>query len=205
MRTLIFFLSITLVGWSQKPVEFETIKDSDKITFVCKNNTSTQVEVTLTLKDPKGIKGYENPVTKLVSSEGQLVFLTVSHSGKYSFSLGYSYLEKPTPEEQLAFQELKSTYYTSDFSNLNQGIYVFDKPGCPRCKRSTAYLIDNDYDFRIIDARAGSPGNQLMFELLRERNINGSVIMPVIMIDGQITKSHRDLMKFVKSIDKNKT
>jgi len=202
--SIIILFSYAALGQSE--VEFEIKKEPNKLIWVCKNNGNFTKEVTFTLKEPKGLRGYSKPVTKIISPNAEMIFLTVSYNGGYSYK-GASWIskDKATKEEEEALDELKSKYYTNDFANLDKGIYVFDKKGCPRCKRSVAYLIDNDYDFKIIKTDKGTPGNHRMWELLRAKGYTKKIFnMPVFLVNGQLTADHDDLMGFLKTLSKPK-
>lgn len=157
------------------------------------------------MKEPRGLRGYSKPETKLISSGGEMVFLTVTHNGTYSYKgTSWKSSDKPTKEELERQDQLKAKYYTTDLENLDEGIYVFDKDGCPRCKRSVAYLIDNNYDFKIINTKKGSYGNYKMWELLKANGFDSHINMPVFLVNGKLTADHKDLMGFLKAIPKNK-
>ncbi len=202
---IIIILLFTQGVQGQTEVAFELIKEANKLIWVCKNNGAFQKEVTFILKNPKGLKGYRAPITKMISSGGEMVFLTVSHNGSYSYK-GTSWKSKdmPTKEELEEQDRLKAKYYTTDLENLNKGIFVFDKEGCPRCKRSVAYLIDNNYDFKIINTKKGTYGNYKMWELLKANGYDANINMPVFLVNGKLTADHNDLMGFLKTLPKNK-
>lgn len=209
MRNILITLSLIILFnygvKGQSEIEFNIIKETNKLIWVCKNNGAFQKEVTFTLKEPKGLKGYSKPVTKMISSGGEMVFLTVTHNGSYSYKgTSWKSSDKPTGEELEEQDRLKAKYYTTDLSNLDKGIYVFDKEGCPRCKRSVSYLIDNNYDFKIINTKKGTFGNYKMGELLKANGFDKNINMPVFLVDGKLTADHDDLTSFLKALPKTK-
>ncbi len=207
MKNILYLIIILLYVNSnvqaQSEVSFTLLKENNKLTWVCKNNGAFQKEVTFILKEPTGLKGYNKPITKLISSGAEMVFLTVTHSGSYGYKgTSWKSRDAPTKEELEIQNQLKAKYYTTDLSNLDIGIYVFDKEGCPRCKRSVAYLIDNNYDFKIIKTGKGTPANKKMWELLKENGIDKSINMPVFLVNGKLTADHKDLTGFLKTLPK---
>lgn len=190
---------------AQSEIEFEVRKEGNKLIWVCKNNSYYTKEVTFTIKEPNGLRGYNKPVTKLVSSGAEMDFLTVTHNGRYGYAgTSWKFIDKPTKEENEEQEELKAEFYTTDLAKLDKGIFVFDKAGCPRCKRSIAYLIDNNYDFKIIRTEKGNEANKKMWELLKANGFDASINMPVFLVNGKLTADHKDLMGFVKGLPKRK-
>ena len=209
MKNILLSLSLILLlihgVFGQNEIEFEVLKEDNKLIWVCKNNGTFQKEVTFILKEPKGLKGYTKPVTKLISSGAEMIFLTVTHNGSYSHKgTSWKSSDKPTKEEMEEQEQLKAKYYTTDLEILDEGIYVFDKEGCPRCKRSVAYLIDNNYDFKIINTKKGTYGNYKMWELLKANGYDANINMPVFLVNGKLTADHKDLMGFLKNLPKSK-
>lgn len=89
---------------------------------------------------------------------------------------------------------------TTDLTNLDKGIVVFSKDGCPRCHRTTSYLVDNDVPFRMINTTKNKNGNTKMWEMVRKEVPKGSITMPVILVDGKLSYSIKDLQGFIANL-----
>jgi len=202
IKILIYLLFFTSLCFGQEDITFELIKTPKKLTWVCTNHSSTQQKVTFTIKGRKGLRGYSKPVTKNISAGAEMEFLTVTHNGKYGFeSTSWSYVANPTKEEKAQFEKAKLQYLDEKFPDLDQGIVVFEKEGCSRCQRSIAYLIDNNYDFKLINTSKNSDGNRKMWQLLKKNGYTSKKItMPVIIVNGKLSASHKDLTQFLNAL-----
>ena len=90
----------------------------------------------------------------------------------------------------------------SEIGDINKGIVVFSKDGCPRCHFTTSYLLDNNIDFKFINTSDSQDQNRLMWDLLRKDNPQlSSITMPVILVDGKISYNIQDLKETVSKLN----
>ncbi|MEP0263221.1 conjugal transfer protein TraF [Dokdonia sp.] len=199
---LFFFLFISVSVFSQsKPITFKASEENNKLVFICTNNSKTSYDVTLTLTKKKGLAGYTRPITKKVAPETNLVFASLSIKGSYSYSYSTSYKKsKKTKKELQDIAQKKKEAVLKDLAKINTGIVVFDKSDCPRCQRSTAYLLDNNIKFKLLDVSSNNENNRLMWSLLRAEGVTKEILTPVFLVDGKLSYSHEDLNGFLKSL-----
>jgi len=205
IHLFISFLLIISIGYSQKnQVEVLTKKNKDNYVLSATNHSNVQQEITLTLT-VENLRGYKKPVTKLIPAKSTIEIITLTFiKGKGNkYSSKYTYKPKPTKEE-LAFQEKRLKEKSmEDIGDITKGIVVFSKDGCSRCHYTTSYLLDNDIDFKLLNTSENKDYNHLMWTLLKEDNPVSSiktVTMPVILINGKLSHSMKDLKSFVAGL-----
>ncbi len=205
---LLLFCSTTLTLHSQKhKVEVFTKKNKDSYVLNAKNNSNVQQEVTLTLT-VKNLRGYKNPITKLVpaNSTKEIVTLTFIKGKANKVTTRYTYKPKPTQEEINLRKKQLEEKAIENVGDVSKGIVVFSKDGCSRCHYATSYLLDNHIDFKLLNTTENKDYKKLMWILLR-KNLPASdlksVIMPVILIDGELSYNMKNLKTFVANLKKN--
>lgn len=206
--TVLAFLLISNVILSQnKDVEIiqETIEETIKISF--KNNTQETKEIELTL-NATGFENFKTPVTKEVAPSQIVHFITLKTKQGISWSLSstYKYISKPTNEEVTLKKQRLESKVLKNVGDISKGIVVFSKDGCTRCAFATSYLVDNDIDFKMLNITENEEYNKLMWQKLRENGTANNVTMPVILVNGKISHSHKDLQSYITTLKKqNKT
>ena len=90
---------------------------------------------------------------------------------------------------------------------------MFHKNNCPRCIKTTNYLLDNNIDFKWVQIPSNEQivsntapkelldNQSILQEKLKEKKISGSFTTPIFMVNGKITHSHRDLDKFLAKLN----
>lgn len=201
---LLTFLLISSIAFSQeKAVEVIYAQDEEGFTFSAKNNRNVQYELTLTIT-PTNLSGYKDPIKKLVpaNSTVALTELYFVKNKKGSFEYSYSFEPRMTENEIAQREKRLAEKSASQISDINQGIVVFSKDGCPRCHFTTTYLLDNNIDFRYINTSEDVDQNRLMWELLKKDNPQlRSVTLPVILVDGEISYNIQDLKETVSNLN----
>ena len=196
---LFILFSFSSFSFSQeKSIKIITTKNEKGIVYSVINFTSISQQVTLKVTTTN-LRGNINKVTKTVNPNDTLILkkLYFIKNKKWTQSYNYTYQPKPTIEENLTYQEKLSDKFTMKFHDMNQGIVVFSKDGCPRCHFTTNYLLDNNIDFKYLDTTNNEEANQLMWKVLKEKNINEEIIMPVIIVNGKIAYNIDDLEDYV--------
>ena len=200
---LILFLLIPVLNFSkQNKISFNVEKGNNTLSFFGTNNTAEDLEITLIIKNIKGLSGYDKPVTKLVKAKSKILFTELSFKyNVYEYKISYSY-KKPLTETQKAISEYKKEdYILKDLSKINEGIVVFDDEGCGRCRLVTNYLVAHKIDFKIIDLANNDANQKLMWKTIKEKGASLKVKAPVIVVDGKLSHSHADLKKFLESLN----
>lgn len=206
MKIFILLLMIGIpltINSQEKPITVTAKEQDQLLIFNATNHTELTQEVTLTLTKRKGLKGYTRPLTQLIRPGETLKFYELAVVGAYSWASSYSYKPKATAQEQKAFDEERKSHLLNNLEDvdINKGIIVFDKTGCPRCHRTTSYFMDNNIDFKLLNVTENKEYHELMWSLLSENKVTkGEITMPVIMVDGKLSHSHEDLVRFLKLI-----
>lgn len=183
-------------------VEVSTKRVGETYVVSAKNNTTERQEMTLNIAGT-GFAKVKSPMTKLINKGETIEFLVLKQLKGQVITpdLNYTYLPKPT-EEEISIKnnklQKKAVKGKIDFS---KGIIVFAQDGCPRCNRTTSYLIDNNIDFKYINVTTDAEMNTLMFDKLKENGVLlQTVRMPVMFVNGKISYSHKDLEGFLEAL-----
>ena len=198
-----FLLCNTVVFSQQKLIEFKAEKQPNKLIIHGTNNSEEPLEITLTIKDIKMLKGYDGPITKVVPAKSKAVFKELSYEYDfYKYRLSYTYKKLETELQKKIKNANKEDYYLKDLSKIDEGIVVFDDDGCGRCRLVTNYLIGNDIDFKIINLANNKDNQKLMWKTVKEKGASMKVKAPVIIVNGELSHSHADLESFLKGLKK---
>ena len=199
---LLFAICLTTVVLAQqKMIDFKVDKQPNKLVVTGFNNSGEPLEIILTIKDIKMLKGYTKPISKVVPANSKLVFIELSYEYDfYNYKLSYTYkkLETEAQKKMKAFN--KEEHYLKDLSKINEGIVVFDDTGCGNCRLVKNYLVANDIDFKIIDLSKGKDNTKLMWKTVKEKGASMKVKLPVIVVDGKLSHSHKDLKSFLEGL-----
>jgi glutaredoxin len=201
---LIVLLCVFLQGWTQsKNIEFKVDKDTNALNITGYNNTDEDLEITLIIKDIKLLKGYTKPITKVVPAKSNTLFVKLTFEYDfYKYKISYSFKKVPTKIDNKIAAYNKKNYYLKDVSKINEGIVVFDDEGCGNCRLVTNYLVANNFDFKIVDLSAGKENTKLMWKMIKEKGADMNVKSPVIIVNGKLSHSHKDLKVFLESMKK---
>jgi len=200
---VIAICSATITLAQQKNIEFKVDKQPKKLIVTGFNNTPESLEITLTIKDIKMLKGYSGPISKVVPANSKVMFIELSYEYdfyKYKLSFTYKKLETEAQKKMKAFN--KEAHYLKDLSKINEGIVLFDDTGCGNCRLVKNYLVANDIDFKIIDLSQGKDNTKFMWKTVKEKGASMKVKLPVIVVDGTLTHSHKDLKTFLERLKK---
>lgn len=206
LAVLLLWNTMALIG-QEKPIQITVEKTTNTHLFKVFNATEMPQEVTFELTKLEGLRVSGNKkVVKIVPPGGELTFVRArvvaektSSSWSYSYTLPEQFLAQQARKNQ---QRLKALLVDSD-AELNNGIVVFNKEGCPRCAYSTNYLLENNIPFRMLNTVESKENNSLMWNYLKANGVEeGTVTMPVILVDGKLTHSHEDLLAFLSGLDK---
>lgn len=204
LLTTIFLLA-SLFSFSQS-VKVKTKKNPEKkqIDFFVTNDSDFTQEVTLYFAEIKGLKGYDKPVTKQVSSKDKVLFLTLTWDYIYDYKYGIKKKEVRTEGDLSRIAAQKDPYMLKDFSKINEGIVIFDNVECKRCNIATSYMLDKGLDFKIVDitpSDKNAKNRDFMQKTIKEKDKNlAQYITPIFIVNGKMTHSHKDLEAFIKSL-----
>jgi len=200
---VLVFISCSVFA-QNSPIKIETEKDHSTIKFFATNNLKQTQEVKLELTDTRGIKGYSNPISKAVAPGKRTLLTTVSYSGAHSYKMSYGYGSTSSRSMGTSTAQKNRNSASNDFGDISTGIVVFEKNGCGRCNMSTDYLLDNNIKFKLINiSERDGKGNSLMWDLMRKNGFKGGNIQtPVILVDGELSHSHKNLRKFLTKLGK---
>lgn len=133
----------------------------------------------------------------------------------FNYNLSYTYISKPKVKEVdnsktvkvvssnvvLKNNESASKDSKTKMEDLSKGIYVFVKDGCSRCALTLKYLDENNIKHKVFYISKNKESGDLMWAKLAEINFfGGKLTMPIIIVDGKISYSHKDLQGFLKNL-----
>lgn len=207
------FLLISFYTYSQeRKVAITSQQKGNKVYFFAHNKDKVTQQITLFL-DTKGFQKHKNEITKLVKPQDSILMITLSMipNKKHNLSNRYEYVPKPTQKEKEAKKkELQEKVFGQKGDDINKGIVVFGKDNCPRCHRTTSYLLDKNIDFKWLQIPSNhqakaiptiqKQNGELLNQMLQENDFTGSFTLPVVMVDGKLSHSHQDLEKFLKTL-----
>lgn len=201
--TLFLFVSLFAFGQS---VKVKTKKNPEKkqIEFFVINDSDFTQEVTLYFAEIKGLKGYDEPVTKQVAPKDKTLFLTLTWDYIYDYKYGIKKKEIRTDTDLAKMAAEKDPHMLMDFSKINEGIVIFDNVECKRCNLATSYMLDQGMDFKIVDItpnEKNAKNRDFMQKTIKEKDKNlAQYITPIFIVNGKMTHSHKDLLAFIKSL-----
>ncbi len=198
-----FLLSSFLLTAQKKEVKFQVKKGNNKILFKGTNNSDFDQEVTLYFKSIQGLYGYSKPVTKVIPAKNKIEFLELRFTGKYSYKYTFTARSKPTEQQKKDWEAKVKSHNFKAGSQLDQGIVVFSKEGCSRCKLTVDYFVKNEVPFQVINISDNKENSKLMWKTLRDNGekIN-RVSTPVILVEGKPHHKFKDLKRFLKKLKK---
>jgi glutaredoxin len=200
----LLLLTTTFTTAQNQPVKIEATEQDQKLVFICTNNSAITQEVTITLTQRKGLRGYTRPITKRVAPSTTTTLASFTIAGAYNYKYSTSWKEVPNIKEQQVRKEVIAARTKGkilrDLSKINTGIVIFDNTDCPRCQRSTAYLLDNNVPFKLLNITDNKKNHKLMWDLLEAQGVTGTINTPVILVEGELSWSHEDLPAFLKSL-----
>lgn len=198
---LILFLISFSVSSQKKSIEFQIKKEKKSITFKGVNKSDIDQEVVLYFNSINGLFGYSSPITKVIPAKKKIKFIELRFNGKYSYNYSYKTKSKPSEEQKLAWNTKIAPYTFKEGAKLDEGIVVFSKDGCSSCKITKDYFIKNKIDFQFINISQNEENRQLMWKVITENGENlQSVSTPVILVDGRLHHSFKDLKVFLKTL-----
>lgn len=203
---IIGFIFFSLILNAQEhAVNLSTVQEENAFVVNATNNSNIRQEVTITLT-VKNLKGYSGPITKLVNAKEtiEVVRLRFIPNKQAQLASNYTYKPKPTEAEiDLQDKKLKEKTVTG-VDDMNNGIVLFYKDGCPRCAYVTTYMLDNNIDFKLLDTSSDKESNRLMWKLLKEENSNlKNIKMPVVLVNGKVNYNMKDLKDFAQGLPRN--
>lgn len=176
--------------------EIEIIQNNinDSIVLSIKNNSTERKQVSVTITG-SGFQKIKMPITKNVNKNEIEEFVTLKPVSKkgINFNIKYTYISISSANEIKNANKIEI-----DFS---KGIFIFTKIGCPRCSKVLNYLNDNNIKYTDMETTKNKEFNNLMWQKLRENKVSNTILMPVIIINGKVTHSHKDLDSFLKKIE----
>ena len=207
---LVFFIGIPASQYGQD-VETWFDQDGRVIRIWAKNNSQHPQEVTVSLNKADGLRGNRRPQKQIVPA-GESVEIKNLLIEKEGYNLDYRYeWRKPDAYVQQQYEKRiaqlkekldKQVAKLAEDYDLENGIVVFNKDGCPRCYRTTSYLLDNDIDFTLINVKDSRENNLLMWRGLKENGVTDKeLLMPVVLVNGKLSHTHKDLVGFLKTLN----
>lgn len=193
----IFLLQAVTMTAQSSPIEIEEKKMPGSIEFFASNSSDTDIEVTFALDKIKGVKGYSKPVTKVIASKERTFLLKIYTTGAYTYRQN---LQMAMASNGTSSMASKVPNKGTEIKELTKGIVMFDKTGCGRCTMAGNYLFDHGVKFKVLNI-GKEENQQLMNQMMREQGFKGGRFQtPVLVVDGVISHSHKNLNKFLRKL-----
>ena len=197
--TGILILALSMTAQSA-PFKIEEKKVPGGIEFYCHSSHSKACEITFTLDQIRNVKGYSKPVVKAIPANGSVLLLKISTADgfKYRYSTQFKEKRSMSNAKPVSSNTGKTVPYTPEV--LKKGIVLFDKTGCGRCTYAGNYMITNNIPFTVLNI-SEYENNELMWQALRDQGFKGKRFQtPAIMVDGEISHSHKNLETFLAKL-----
>ena len=200
---VIFLFNSSYILAQDKEIEILNRNESDRIVLSIKNNSALDKEVNLVITGT-GFQKIKNPIIKTVKENETIEFIKLkptSNKGiEYKVSYSYKSLNNSKATEvNTEKKEKKENISNSTDIDLNKGIIIFTKEGCPRCEKTIKYLNTNKIEFTELTITNNQKNNELMW-----KKINSvkpiKITFPVIINNEKLTHSHNDLDLFLKNL-----
>lgn len=199
---MFIILFICHLGYSQnRIIEIVSQQNDTGILITAKNNSSTQLEVTLNL-EIVNLNGYKKPIIILVSPKQtvQMASLTFIENKPWQLKTEYFYESKPTKEEAIIWEQKLTKRALTDKSDINKGTVVFYKEGCSRSFLILETLLQSNLKFKVLNTK-DMENNNLMWKVVKEKNSDvKDILMPVIVKNGHVNYNIKDLNDFSEKL-----
>ena len=192
LLVLMFFCG--MLGFSQSAeITIDAIVDNDTLIFFGSNNSNFVQDITIEITEAENLEGFMLPLTVRVNPNSTAIFHKLAVKGEYTYDFTYV---NQFPMEKL----IQPDYEVSDVK-INDGIVIFDKTNCGRCQKVKAYFSENNIPFQSLNITDFPMHRKLMWDLLQLNGFTGNNIKtPVMLVNGEISHSHENLMGFVQSL-----
>ena len=189
-----FCLLVTTLGFSQSSeISIDAVVDNDTLVFFGSNNSSVIQDITLEITEAKGLEGFMLPLTMRVKPNSIQVFHKLAVKGEYTYDFVYI--------NQYPMEQLIQTDFTVNEVKVNDGIVIFDKTNCGRCQKVKAYLDAEKIPYQRLNITDVPMNKKLMWDMLKLNGFQGREIKtPVMLVNGEISHSHQDLMDFLQNL-----
>lgn len=202
MRKTILFLGIlthSIPFFSQdKQVDIIEVRNEKGFVLNAINYTDLRQKITLEVTATNLI-GYKKPITKFVAAKDTIPMINLFfiNGKRWGYTSNYTYIPRPT-ETEIALQNERLKEKTlKSVDGLKDGIVLFYRDGCPRCAYATTYMLNNNIEFKMLDATGNENNNRLMWDLIQLENPEmRRVQFPVFLINGDISYNIEDLKGF---------
>ena len=190
------FITTLVVGQKEQPIKITSERNENIIKMYAENSGNEAYKIELIINS-KGFKHTrECPIIETVPP-GVKLYLT-SLIAKKEEAAEYSINLKYAPTHPSGKRQIDSDVSDID---LSEGIFVFSKQGCGRCKAVEKYMIDNDIEFTKLDISKNSGDAALMWKQLWDSGFSGNEVnTPVIVVNGDIHYNLNDYNKLLKKI-----
>jgi glutaredoxin len=204
-KVFTFVLIIVFNGtlWSQKKeIEVKYRKSADQVILTATNNTKYDLELTFSL-EVKNLKGYKEPITKVIKSNFSEDIFTLTSSPGKKWSYNYKYFKKIIFNDDLATVVAKKLEIPKE--EIENGILIFDKEGCTRCDYTIESLNSKKIPFKVLNITKDRESADIMYQYLSKAGFNLSrVTTPVVIVSGKPHYNIQNLETFVQGLKKYK-
>jgi len=198
---VLLFLGIGQLLFSQKRIKLETFEAKKGTVFFIENKTNFTQKVTLIITSNFFKNGYKT-IVKKIKPRQKKKFYRLKHKEKVVFTTNVETKKKATKKQlKLEAKKIAERHFDLATDNVDKGIVIFSKKSCSRCRLAERILDENNIKFKRIAIDESPEGKKLMWQKIRgDSNEYKRIKTPVIIIDGKVSYSHKNLVQFVKDI-----
>jgi glutaredoxin len=208
LAILVFVLFTTLSLSAQKDIQLLEREENGLTIISAKNISKTDYQLTLTIEST-GVVNHAMPYPHLLKAGMTADMVTVtpqpgialSYKTSVSFTAASGPMTVTTPAESDANAEAPKGEQSTDAQRDIEGIVLYTKPGCGRCRVAKDHLRSLKAQFTEIDITKQSAEVNALWTGLREQGLKGnSVMTPVIARDGIYYHEITDIRTFLDEL-----
>lgn len=216
---LFVFMASSLSIAQQKDIEVIQKKLNNDVVISIKNNTSSRQKISFFVNG-SGFNKINSPIIKLVNKGETVEFATIKPKPNQSYTFNTNYTYEPEPKQEdmsLSNKQLEGKLLNekdvlpklneqlegkllSEKDDFSKGLYIFTIVDCPRSQRTLSYVLANNVEFKYAPTDKKPELNSLMWKKLNSKGVKKDITMPVVIHNGKITHSHKDLNTFLKTL-----
>jgi len=198
---LFILILVSQFVYSQKIVKLETLKAKKGTIFFIKNKSNFTQKITLTVTSDHFKNGFKTFEKKIKPHKKKKFYKLKNSDVKFTTKVEH---QKKATKKENKLEKIKIAERKFDLQkdDINKGIVIFSKKTCSRCRLAESYLDEHNIKFKKIAIDESSEGKKLMWQKIRGSSTKKMRIKtPVIVVNGEVSYSHKNLVQFLKDIE----
>ena len=172
-------------GQSNEIIKISSERNEGIIKIFAENiaKESYEVEININSKGFKHTNTCPITVTLQGGEKAHVTTLIAKKDEEASYSISLKY----TPTHPEVGQKVRQVASEISKVDISEGVFVFSKEGCGRCKHVERFLSSHNIPYTKLNISKNPGDNSLMWTKLNEAGYtNSSVATPVISVDGKL-------------------